>query len=515
MSVDLLKLLAKAHLNAGAPIVCVRTSDMPDFVRRATLVPGDDSPGTNMEDTLTVSDRFGDPAVPTFLEWDVSRGLGWRNQAGLAHCAKIAARPIPQTLAEQEELRDALAKSTGSLPELLRKARNWPLNTIWFVHNWQAVGSRIDYCQPVMNLRDVWKSPERMSMLVLLTAPGTPLDGLIKDATVILDEPLPDRGQLGDIVSQCEASAGIDPDDATAASESAAINAVSGLAAFPAETALAMSFVRRSGKAAIDIDGLWDRKRKMIAETPGLSVHGGKETLADLGGLYSIIDFGSKLLAGRRPPQIVFMTDEIEKQVGGGDGDTSGTTQMQVGKLLTWSQEKIDAPSPDGKTISLPRVTGLLLLGHPGAGKSAFAKALGNQFGTPTIIGDLGDTKNQYVGNSEARMAQMLQVVDAIGGGSVLWVATCNSVSALRPEFLSRFQMGTYFFDLPDAEERDAIWRVMLRKFGLLEQARPIDDGWVGREIESCCYKAWMLNLSLVEAGKYIVVGSQANLKKV
>jgi SpoVK/Ycf46/Vps4 family AAA+-type ATPase len=255
------------------------------------------------------------------------------------------------------------------------------------------------------------------------------------------------------------------------------------------------------------VEGLWDRKRKMVAQTPGVTIYSGKETFNDLGGLSNIKEFFRRFITGRRSPKAIFFTDEIEKQMGS-QGDLSGMQQMQLGKLLSWSQEK----AADGHM----KVAGALCIGHPGAGKSAIAKALGNEAGCPTIICDLGDTKNSLVGASEERMASMLQVVDAVGQGSILWIATCNGVEQMKPEFLSRFQLGQFFFDLPDAEEREAIWQVYLRKYDLdPKQPRPNDEGWVGREIEAVCYKAWMLNMTLQQAGAYMVIGSVANSARV
>jgi len=52
------------------------------------------------------------------------------------------------------------------------------------------------------------------------------------------------------------------------------------LAAFPAEQALAMSLV----SAKLDTADLWERKRQIIEQTPGLSVWRGGETLKILAG---------------------------------------------------------------------------------------------------------------------------------------------------------------------------------------------------------------------------------------
>src|SRR5688572_31590774 len=60
------------------------------------------------------------------------------------------------------------------------------------------------------------------------------------------------------------------------------------------------------------------------------------------------------------------------------------------------------------------RPRGVLLLSPPGCGKSAFAKALGNESGRPTLILDVGSLLGSLVGQSEANTRQALRVIDAM-----------------------------------------------------------------------------------------------------
>jgi SpoVK/Ycf46/Vps4 family AAA+-type ATPase len=48
----------------------------------------------------------------------------------------------------------------------------------------------------------------------------------------------------------------------------------------------------------------------------------------------------------------------------------------------------------------------------PGTGKSAFAKALGNETGRPTLLLDLGALYGSLVGATEANVRQALKVAD-------------------------------------------------------------------------------------------------------
>jgi len=80
---------------------------------------------------------------------------------------------------------------------------------------------------------------------------------------------------------------------------------------------------------------------------------------------------------------------------------------------------------------------------------------------------------------------------------------------AFRPRLRRRFTLGTFFFDLPCAEEREAIWKIYREKWELSGE-QPDDEGWTGAEIKECCRKAWRLKLSLTESAAYIVPVSRS-----
>jgi SpoVK/Ycf46/Vps4 family AAA+-type ATPase len=207
-----------------------------------------------------------------------------------------------------------------------------------------------------------------------------------------------------------------------------------------------------------------------------------------------------RVLNGKQKPKAIVFVDEIEKSLGAAGSDTSGVSQDQLGQLLSWMQDH--------------RATGTILVGPPGAAKSAVAKAAGSEGGIPTIQLDLGGTKGSLVGQSEGQIREALKVIDAISGGETLWIATCNSLTDLPPELKRRFKLGTWFFDLPDAAERKAIWALYAKKFGhtdtqAIKELTALE--WTGAEIESCCEIADSLGITLRDASEYIVpVAKQA-----
>jgi hypothetical protein len=438
-----------AARRASTPLICIRTADPAATIKSiATAYNGD---------------------APPILHWDIIRGIAGINKAGQSHAS------------------DAGGAEVVSPVEALIRATKLPDKSILFFANAHRVIGENGVSQAVWNLRDTYKSTLRT--LVLL-CPILELPCEISSDVLTLDEPLPTIEQLAEIAKDIYRSADLKlPDEETLTK---ATDATCGLAAFPAEQVLAMSLT----KAGLDIEALWDRKRTQIEQTPGLSVWRGGETFADIGGCDNVKTFMSAVLSGNDPPRAIVFLDEIEKQFAGNGTDTSGVSTEMTGTLLTWMQDH--------------QANGCIFIGPPGAAKSMVAKATGNSGGVPTIAFDLGAMKGSLVGESSARLRTSLKVVDAVSQNRTLFIGTCNSIGILPPELRRRFNMGTFFFDLPTGAERKAIWKVYLRKYKLKADAFPSDEGWTGAEIKTACDLAWRLKVSLIEAATYIVPVSRS-----
>ena len=175
-----------------------------------------------------------------------------------------------------------------------------------------------------------------------------------------------------------------------------------------------------------------------------------------------------------------------------------------------------------------------------------FAKSLGAEVGRPTLVLDVGALYGSLVGATEANVRQALRIADAmspailfcdevekslsgVGGqgdsgvatrlfgtlltylsdrtSEVFFICTSNDVSKLPPEFgrAERFD-SLFFLDLPDDAEKNAIWELYRKQFGVPDnQARPDDASWTGAEIRACCRLAALLDVTIAQAAHHVV----------
>ncbi len=333
---------------------------------------------------------------------------------------------------------------------------------------------------------------QNRTILVILS-PVLQIPSELDRQFVVIEHDLPPREQIQQIARSIATEPGELPDDE---SLGAVLDAAAGLTRVEAENAFSLSLIRH-GRVTPDV--LWELKAQTLKKSGLMTIHRGGETFADLGGLDALKAFCRRSLVGK--------------------------------------------PSS-----SQARPRGVLLLGVPGTGKSAFCKALGNEVGRPTLILDIGALMGSLVGMTEERTRQALRIADAMAPcivfideldkglsgvqasgqtdsgvsarmfgtllsylndheSDVYFVCSANDVSKLPPEFTraERFD-GIFFLDLPASREKEQIWLLYLERFGLeASQRRPQDSEWTGAEIRACCRLAGLLDVPLVEAASNIV----------
>jgi hypothetical protein len=451
---------------ASAPIVAITTPDPASTIRSIQVV-------------------FGDSPL---AQWDVVNGV--RSMNTLSRAAVTSMHTIEGQLMPAPTI-------TGNPVAALMLSTQWlPDGSILFFHNAHfyveqtASDSHKPVVQAVWNARDEWRGKRRT---LILLAPSFTLPMELRNDVAIIDEPLPTDQDMAAVVARGISRA--NGRKITRGERAKLIDAVSGLASFNAEQVISMSVSPRTKKPIME--EVWSHKIKLIEQARGLKVYRRGASLNQIGGNANIKNLMVKIARGKRPPRLIVFMDEIEKTMQAAGTDTSGTTTDQLKVLLTKMQDNF--------------WTGFMIYGFAGTGKSQLAKAFGNEAGCPTVEADLGAMKNMWVGSSEANMRSFIKVIEAMGGREVFFVATCNSVVNLPPEFKRRFRKGVWFCDLPAAPERKQIWDIYFRKLGIpMDSPRPNDEGWTGAEIELCCENSHEFGISLEEASRYMTITSQA-----
>ena len=447
--------LFEAARLTSTPILAIRTAD---------------------QATTIAAVRQGVTEFP-LVQWDAARGM----------TALVGNKLGEEALRQASIAPDA----TIGFVDAMLAAQRLPNGAILFAHNAHrqlqsqepiAIAAAV---QAVANLRDQYKLNFRM--LVLL-GPAFQSPPELEQDVIVIDHPLPGPADLETIVTELHQAAKLAVPDATVMAK--AVDAVSGLSAFAAEQVTAMSLTEQG----LDLSALWERKRVAIEQTRGLSVWRGGDRFADLVGLDAIKTHLSRRLRARTPVGVVVWIDEIDKTLANVEADTSGVRMDQLRTLLTEMENQ--------------EWRGLIAVGVAGGGKSAIAKAFGNEAGVPTVALDLAATESKYVGESEGNLRQLMAIVKAIGRGHAYLIATSNNASVMRPELQRRFTDGLWFFDLMTGAERQAAWRYYVTKYTLTkDQVSPCpdDDGWTGAEIRNACRYAWDVGCTLVEAAQFIV----------
>jgi hypothetical protein len=445
--------------------------------------------------------------------WDM---IGWDSDSGLAPFTESPGLTIPKEKASigvnLTAVKDYARLRATRQPEVSQEATDTPAADtapvspkplLFVVRNLQMFLGNPVLQQALQNT--IESSSDIRLFIVALSNSVTdiPID-LVKHF-VTLDHELPGPDELyalaGDVVDEGELPARDDPQTVLL------LDAAAGLTRTEALGAFAMSLAQNN---ALKPDTLWELKSQALRQTGTL---------------------------------------EMLKPDSGFDG---------LGGLDALKQFCLRAFDP-AKRNPKARPRGIVLLGPPGTGKSAFCKALGKEIGRPTLSLDVGALMGSLVGKTEERTRQALKTVDAMAPcvlyvdeiekalsgssgandsgvssrlmGSILtwlndhtsdvfFVASANDVSKLPPEFTraERFD-GIFFMDLPSASQRGRIWDIYISHYELDLQPEevqlPDDTNWTGAEIKACCRLSAMFGVSLQEAATSVVPIARTAKEKI
>ncbi len=405
------------------------------------------------------------------ISWDVVRGYVGLNESG------------ENVLTQNPGMENATKNNPlGGLTS----AQELPGGVILFFQNYQLYTNAPAVVQATWNLRDTYKTNQRM---IVLLGPEIKLpEALAQGDVVQFEDPLPNAEQLQAVVQRMFDATPADQIeyDLTEELRDRTAQALLGTSAFAAEQLTAMAIK----KSSVDADSLDTAAKKLIEQTPGLTFETGTENFSDIGGMDFIKGFANKLASGPNRPAVIVRIEELEKAMAGSAGDLSGTSGDALQVLLSEMEDN--------------EWSGILAYGAPGAGKSLFAKSMANSGGAKPIRFDINATKGSLVGQSEANIRKAMRVIKTIGGKRVFFVASVNQLDKLPPELQRRFKCGVWFFDAPTDADQKKVWEINRKRYNITEA--PIKEkGLTGADIRNICEMANSLECSLTEARGYVV----------
>lgn len=341
-------------------------------------------------------------------------------------------------------------------------------------------------------LRDAIASFKGTQKTIILMSPEQRIPIELEKEVVVLDFPLPDIGELNQVLSQqLDQSRGR---RLTTEAREKLLKAALGLTRDEAEKVYRKAMVTAGRLTEEEVGIVLSEKKQLIRRNGILEFIEEDETIDSVGGL-----------------------EELKR----------------------WLRQRSGAFTERAREYGLPQPKGMLILGVPGCGKSLIAKTTSRLWGLPLLRLDIGRVYDgSMVGRSEANLRNALRTAESISpailfideidkafagstgsadsdggtssrifGSFLTWMqektspvfvmATANRVERLPGEFLRKGRFDEIFFvDLPNAEERQDIFRIHLSKRRSdisrfdLKQLANVCDGFSGAEIEQALIAA-------------------------
>jgi SpoVK/Ycf46/Vps4 family AAA+-type ATPase len=345
----------------------------------------------------------------------------------------------------------------------------------------------------IRGLRDAIASFRGTQKSIILMSPVQTIPIELEKEVVVLDFALPDMAELNQVLTQQLEQGGRGKKVSTEAREKL-LRAALGLTKDEAEKVYRKAQVTSGRLTEAEVDIVLSEKKQIIRRNGILEYIEEDETIDAVGGL-----------------------EELKK----------------------WLMQRSNAFTERAREYGLPQPKGMLILGVPGCGKSLIAKTTSRLWGLPLLRLDMGRVYDgSMVGRSEANLRNALKTAESVSpailfideldkafagsagsadsdggtssrifGSFLTWMqeksspvfvmATANRVERLPGEFLRKGRFDEIFFvDLPNAEERQEIFKIHLTKRRRdvgrfdLEQLAKVSDGFSGAEIEQALVAA-------------------------
>lgn len=330
----------------------------------------------------------------------------------------------------------------------------------------------------VRELKNLMRELKLSRKTIVLLSHTLELPTELAEEVTVIDFPLPIAPEIDYLISQL-----VTPEKlkVKGLAREQLVKACQGLSRVRIQQVLAKALAAKQQVNETDIEGVLEAKKQAIRQTGILEFFTVRESLKSVGGLEN---------------------------------------------LKQWVRMRQDVFTEEARRYGIPNPKGVLLVGIQGTGKSLSAKTIAHEWRLPLLRLDAGRLFGGIVGESESRVRQMIQIVEAIApcvlwidevdkafgnitsgrdgdsgtsrrvfGSLITWmqektspvfiVATANNVQILPAELMRKGRFDEVFFlNLPTDQERQEIFKVhlqrlrptRLREFDLQKLA------WVTRE---------------------------------
>ncbi len=339
-------------------------------------------------------------------------------------------------------------------------------------------------------LRDAYQALKNTTKFIFLISPFAFLPQELKKEIEIIDFPLPNYGELENLVNQVLSSfssKGI-PVNLSEEEKKSIVLALQGLTFDESYRALIKTFQGKNPISSDVVEELHLEKKQIILKEFILEYVHEKLSIDEIGGLENLKD---------------------------------------------WLKKRQKAFTPEARKYGLDQPKGLLIMGVSGCGKSISVKAVASLWSLPLFRLDMNLVYSGIAGPPEEAFARALKTMDSLAP-AVLWIdeiesgindkvsegatgsilgyfltwmqehsspvfvaATANRIDLLPAEMLRRGRFDQIFFvDLPIEKEREEIFRIHLSKRNVnpynfnISQLAKITKGWSGAEIEQAIISA-------------------------